>query len=577
MSENYLVKKDLYSMLQQKEKEILRLQENPDCVLDMCEGLPHQSSYYSSSSIVVCSQILKPTNHVHFEEYSTLEAFLANITDIEYQWFAQKCTDRTRTTMADWEEGYFFNLKSVVHYRKFGDAIYKKMGHANPIRLMETLEMAHLQGNRAKVFNLLTSSQIICPYSSPLEVEFETPQVNMAPSLADASLVKLDKENKEIDSAVGASVCGGALWSGLGSFGLPSSWLELPPQETKELREKNPCILTSAKIEPKYDLVVSTKECDLDFQKKGLQDVTSILEAKKDVFGKRVHVIEKKGKPKLRFSHGSDVSYEDQMVDVPFSIPTISSIRWLTHVEKLPTLNLFLPVLCGGTFYFHFLGDTLFWVSDRLVRLKRDVEIVQRYCSCEKNKKGIVCQKCGIRVKYKGLFISFFHKPLPEDSYVVRHPVFSAFPSSYLGKDTGEMGISYLGKKIRSDLAVVNFPDTWPYPSSLGSPPAGYLMRSFSVPMHYIFEPQVPFFHVQTGAQMMKKNFLPVELIYLFQKVPENLLGHLIMIYLVWYEENLSFYDLYRKRGEREKEAYDHSRIDHQDYILASKQNIKKN
>jgi hypothetical protein len=187
MLENFLEKKKPYNKLQQKEKEILRLQENPYCTLDLYEGLPHESSYYSSSSIVVCSQILKPIDHVHFEEYNTLEAFLANITDIEYQWFAQKCTDWTRTTMADWEEGYFFNLKSAIHYRKFGDAIYSKMGHANPIKLMETLEMAHLQGNRAKVFNLLTSSQIVCPYSSFIEVELETPQVSMAPSLANSS------------------------------------------------------------------------------------------------------------------------------------------------------------------------------------------------------------------------------------------------------------------------------------------------------------------------------------------------------------------------------------------------------
>jgi hypothetical protein len=111
------------------------------------------------------------------------------------------------------------------------------------------------------------------------------------------------EEEVKIGEEIGASVCGGVLWSGLSSLALSSS--------LQKKKEEDPSILTSAKAEPKNDLVFPSKS-DLDFQKKGLEDVTNIIEIRKQVFERRTYIVEKKGTFKLRFSHRLDSSYQDQ-------------------------------------------------------------------------------------------------------------------------------------------------------------------------------------------------------------------------------------------------------------------------
>lgn len=541
-----------------KELDNLKKQGNEAFLEAIYEGMAIPCSHYSSSTLVSCSQIHKPKDHVHFEEYETIDEYLESMTDVEYHWFARQETDCSKTTYQAWDEHQFFNLKAAVHYKKFGDALLFSLCRVNPIMISGIMEDAYRKGNESLAFNILTSSQIECPQCFSKVFKFETPPVNYVPAIVNAAMVQVERTDSTVEKSVTGEIASGVLITDIDDVVLPESWVGKGLDFLNKEKEKGQ-VEAKCKVDEKRDLVVVTPlQYPWNDQFEETSTVREVLRQRECIFGEQAKIATQEKEPVIAFSMKFG---RKKMVCAtpPVCIPSISILRWLCNVKKYPPLQFCVPMAAEKVMDFKLGGTLVFSMDQGKVFLSPSFKNRTFFCDCvsrqnsKSKNKGEFCREHGVTGTISGAKASLFRAPREEDTFVFVSTAPGVYTTHLLTKEKQGMGPRFKNYYSRKDQQQLEVPYSWPVPSLLGSPPLGYLMRTYFVPIS--FEEERNFLHVTTGKQRGKKNFFPIEILLLYREVPEESIGHTILTYMVWLEENLSFFDLGLLKGNTEVES----------------------
>jgi hypothetical protein len=542
----------------------LETKEYLDHALDKIEESPIffedtlTSTWVSSSECVVCDQIDHPKDHVHFEEHNDMKEYLDNVTDVEKVWFENKCMDVTQVGEEEWKSKRFFNLKSMVHYMKWGKFVEHYVSRCTPRKKMrEVMENYYFQG-KVREANFILSSTLLGHdppfYPNAMRVECDSGVQHYRPYGVGTLIEVFSGESPGV-SSFHTKLTWGTVQKSSMKKEFPQSLLAAPTTYKETWRRTNPHVRMKA-----YDKYVSfpfTVHYDDDNPWKEKQK-------EKDKVRKSVNDL--KGLAHLTKVPDGDILVmgrplwvtEEKAVFFQQSIPyiTVMMERWMKKKRDC------YPPYC---IYPHRRNRKLVWsmvyplqltILRKVVEINSTeevpIQILRRQCSCQGEDPISFCRIHGAVLDMGGLTVSAFCGPYSGD--VIHIPEVTPFLRTEISITSSEQRDwteSVRGEHVIQYLDTESHFFSWPNVLPIGCPSLGYRCDQKDLLLYCQSPKGSNVVNGYVGASAYQEWNVPIDLfMVILNAIGETGLFHNVLFWILTIENRLSRQDIERMRGE---------------------------
>jgi hypothetical protein len=535
-----------------------------DHALDVIEKSPITfedtltSTWVSSSDCVACDQIDHPKDHVHFEEYNDMKEYLNNVTDVEKVWFENKCMDVTQVGEEEWKTKKFFNLKSMVHYVKWGKFVEHYVSRCTPKKKMrEVMENYYFQG-KVREANFILSSTLLGHdppfYSNAMRVECDSSIQHYRPYGVGTLVEVFSGESPGVVS-FHTRLIGGTVQRGSLKNDFPQSLLATPTLYKDTWKRANPHVRMKA-----YDKHVSFPFTahyeDNNPWKEKQEEKDQVRKVVNDLMG-LVHLTKVPDGDILVMGRPLWVT-EEKAVFFQQSVPyiTVMMERWMKKKrDRYPPYCIY-PRKRNGMVVWSMVHPLQLIIFREIVEITSTeeipIQILRRLCSCQQESSLSFCRTHGAVLDMGGLTVSAFCGPFLGD--VIHIPEVTPFlrtEISITSSERKEWTESVGGEHVIQYLDTEAHFFSWPNVLPIGCPSIGYRCDQVDLLLYCQSSKGSNVVNGYIGTSAYQEWNLPIDLFMVIPNViGEMCLFHNVLFWILTIENRLSRREIERMRGE---------------------------
>jgi hypothetical protein len=518
------------------------------------------STWVSSSECVACDQIEHPKDHVHFEEYNDMKEYLDNVTDVEKVWFENKCMDVTQVGEEEWKAKKFFNLKSMVHYTKWGKFVEHYVSRLTPKKkVREVMENYYFLG-KVREANFILSSTLLGHdppfYSNAMRVECDIGVQHLRPYGVGTLAGVFPGESPGV-VAFHTTLTGGTVQKSSMKNDFPQSLLAAPTTYKESWRRANPHVRMKA-----YDKYVSfpfTVHYDDNPWKEKQKEKDQVRKIINDLGG-LVHLTKVPDGDILVMGRPLWVT-EEKAVFFQQSVPyvTVMMERWMKKKrDRYPPYCIY-PRKRNGVLVWSMVYPFQLTILREIVEIHSTeeipIQVLRRECSCQREEDSFsFCRTHGSVLNIGGLTVSAFCGPYLGD--VIHIPEVTPFLRTELSITSSECREWTESVK---DGHVIQYVDTeahyfsWPSVLPIGCPSLGYRCDQKDLLLYCQSSKGSDKVNGYLGASAYQEWNVSIDLFMIIPNlIGETCLFQNVLFWILTIENRLSRHEIEKIRGDGE-------------------------